>query len=263
MPNPIFLTLGPITIRWYGLTAAVAFAASFLYIKKFLPTLLGKSALKNIQAHLEKLLFPLVIAGLIGARLYHVLNELPFYLKHPALIPAIWHGGLAIHGGLIAGALYLWYYTKKQRVSFLIFADILMPALLLGQAIGRWGNFFNQELFGAPTSLPWGIFIDQANRPLGFEQFTHFHPAFLYEFIWNILIVVGITLWIRRKPQKPGAIFGIALALSGMGRFLIEFIRIDTVPIIFGARLPLITSAFVLLAGLCVLAYTKNRATSL
>ena len=259
MPNPIFIEIGGITIRWYGITAALGFAAGFLYIK-FSPSVLGKDAPKRIKEHMEKLLVPLVIAGLIGARLYHVLNEPRFYLEHPTLIPAIWHGGLAIHGGVIASALYLWRYTRKQRISFLRFADILMPALLLGQAIGRWGNFFNQELFGAPTNLPWGIFIDPVNRPSGFESFSHFHPAFLYESLWNVLIVVGITFWrSRQKQQKPGVVLGVALVFSGVVRLLVELLRIDTVPVVLGIRLPLLVSAAIVILGIGTLLYAKKR----
>lgn len=255
MPDPVFAQFGSLTIRWYGITAAFGFAAGFWYIKKVSPLFLNRDSIK----HVEKLLVPLVIAGLIGARLYHVLNELPFYLEHPALIPAVWHGGLAIHGGVIAGALYLWRSARKQRMSFLALADILMPALLLGQAIGRWGNFFNQELFGAPTALPWGILIDALNRPSGFEQFTHFHPAFLYESLWNMLVVIGITAWSKRHPQqKPGVVLGIALAFSGMGRFLVELLRVDTVPLVLGIRLPLLVSAAIAILGTGIFFYAKK-----
>lgn len=259
MPDPIFVQLGPVTIRWYGITAALGFAGGFLYIRKFIPSILGKGVAADIQKHIEKILTPLVVVGLAGARLYHVLNELPFYLEHPVLIPAIWHGGLAIHGAVATGALYLFYYTHKQRIFFLKLADVLMPALLLGQAIGRWGNFFNQELFGAQTTLPWGIFIDPANRPLGFGQFTHFHPAFLYESLWNILVVVLITLWSsRQKQQKPGVVFGVALAFSGAGRLLVEMLRVDAVPLVLGIRLPLLVSAAIVVSGIGIFLYAKK-----
>lgn len=253
MINPIALEIGPIAIRWYGITAALGVVVGYVYFRAI------SRRLAINQSIIESIFPALIFFGLIGARLYHIANEPAFYFAHPLLIPAIWHGGLAIHGAVIAGALALWYFAKKYKISFLKLADALMPALLLGQAIGRWGNFFNQELFGAPTTLPWGIFIDPSNRPLGFEQFSHFHPTFLYEFIWNVLIVVGITLWSNRQSQqKPGAIFGIALAFSGVGRLLVEMLRIDAVPVLLGIRLPLLVSAAIAILGIGILVSIKK-----
>jgi phosphatidylglycerol:prolipoprotein diacylglycerol transferase len=256
MINPIALEIGPFIIRWYGITAALGVVFGYVYFRAI-------SRKLSINSSIIERIFPLLVFfGLIGARAYHVANEPAFYLAHPLLIPAIWHGGLAIHGAVIVGALTLWYFAKKYKIEFFKLADCLFPSLMLGQAIGRWGNFFNQELFGAPTSLPWGIFIEQANRPLGFEQFTHFHPAFLYEFIWNLIIVALITLWVTKKPpQKNGIIFGASLALWGLGRFLVELIRIDPAPIIFGSRLPLAVSIAIIILGIAIFkkAQSANR----
>ncbi len=253
MPQSVLIQLGPFAIRWYGFFLGIGAIASFFYAEWIEKRLDDKKIVKD-------LFFPLVVFGFIGARLYHVLNEFPFYLKHPALIPAISNGGLAIHGGLIAGALYLWRYARKQSISFLKLADILMPALLLGQAIGRWGNFFNQELFGAPTKLPWGIFIDPINRPENFQMFTRFHPTFLYESLWNLCIVGIIALWIKKRPpKKSGIVFAFSLIGSGAGRALIEFLRIDEVPIIFGIRLPLLVSVLIFFGGAAMFFIILNR----
>lgn len=253
MINPIALEIGPFIIRWYGITAALGVVAGYLYFRAI------SRRLKINSSIVEHIFSALVFFGLIGARLYHVVNEPTFYLANPILILAIWRGGLAIHGGVIAGAFALLYFAKKYNTPFLKLADCLTPALMLGQAFGRWGNFFNQELFGAPTSLPWGIPIDIAHRPTGLENFSHFHPAFLYEFIWSVIAVALITLWIAKKPpQKNGAIFGASLALWGLGRFLVELIRIDTVPIIFGFRLPLAVSAVIIILGLAIFKKAKS-----
>lgn len=253
MINPIAAQAGPFVIRWYGVTAALGVVAGYAY-------LLAIAGRLNIDRSVFERIFPsLVFFGLIGARLYHVVNEAAFYSAHPLLILAIWRGGLGIHGGVIAGGLVLLYFAKKYKIAFFGLADAIMPALMLGQALGRWGNFFNQELFGAPTTLPWGIFIDAAHRPPGFESFSHFHPAFLYEFLWNLVAVALITIWIAKKPpQKSGALFGASLALWGLGRFLVELIRIDQVPLIFGFRLPLAVSAAIILVGIAIFKKAKT-----
>jgi len=246
MLNPSLFNLGPFAIHWYGVFAALAAVAAFLYLKKI-------ALWRKIDIGLDNLFFWTVIAGILGARFYHVLNELPFYLKHPELILAIWQGGLAIHGGVIAGALVIIYYTRRRKLSFFKLADVFTPALLLTLVIARFGNFFNQELFGGPTNLPWGIFIDFVNRPSIFSQFSYFHPTFLYQSIWNLIAVILITVWIKKKPRaKDGLIFGISLIAWGMGRFLNELLRIDQVPLIFGIRLPLLVSIGIIILGMTI-----------
>jgi phosphatidylglycerol:prolipoprotein diacylglycerol transferase len=253
MISPILAELGPFTIRWYGVTAALGMAASFWYIKRF-------ARAHGICADLTDAALAALLAGIIGARLYHVFNEWEFYRTRLQLIPALWHGGLAIHGAFIAGALVIFYYARLRRVSFLKLADIFMPALLLGQAVGRWGNFFNQELFGKPTALPWGIFIDEAYRPKAFAVFTHFHPTFLYESLWNALAVAILTVWVIKKPPvNGGAVFSAGLILWGMGRLITEFLRVDPVPVVFGARLPLLMSIAMLCLGGMLLIFFKQR----
>ena len=219
------------------------------------------------MARLPEFAFGLVVSGLVGARLYHVLNEWSYYWAHPLRIFAVWNGGLAIHGALIAGLIFLWFYTKRQSTSYLpsdamhqalqagklpatsyLFwlLDLLAPAVLLGQAIGRWGNYFNQELFGYPTSLPWGIPISPANRPPEFADATYFHPTFLYESLWDlvgfIMLCALLKLFINKSLMGKGYLFGVYLIFMSTGRILIEFMRIDKVPIILALRLPMIFS---------------------
>lgn len=254
MIDSILFKLGPITIRWYGLTATFALVAAFLYLKKTARWL-------KININLDNLFFCVVLAGILGARLYHVLNEFNFYLQNPGLILMIWKGGLAIHGGVLAGALVIFYFCKRRNLSFLRISDLFAPALLLALSIARWGNFFNQELFGKPTNLPWKIFIDSINRPPAFSQFDYFHPTFLYQSLWNLIAVILITLWIKKRPpDRHGLIFGVSIIAWGMGRFLVELLRIDAVPLIFGLRLPMLVSVGIVIIGIAIMLGIKASA---
>jgi phosphatidylglycerol:prolipoprotein diacylglycerol transferase len=182
----------------------------------------------------------ILIAGIIGARIWHILTPMPslvaqgittyYYLTHPLDAIAIWKGGLGIPGAVIAGVIALYFFVRKHQLSFLNWLDIFAPALALGQAIGRWGNFFNQELYGAPTSLPWAIYIDPQHRLPGFENQAYYHPTFLYESIWN-LANMALLLWLSRhfKDQlKAGDVFWVYLIVYPLGRFLLEFLRLDS-----------------------------------
>ena len=273
-PSPILMTLGPITIYWYGLFYTISIVLGYWLVSSTLKRILAThyplpsthSAALRLTARLPEFTFALVVVGLIGARLYHVLNEWQYYWAHPLQIFAIWNGGLAIHGALIAGLIFLWLYSKRQATSYklpatsylLWLADLLSPAILLGQAIGRWGNYFNQELFGYPTTLPWGIPISPANRPPEFEQFTYFHPTFLYESLWDfvgaIILIIWLSRWRHYKLQatsyKPGLIFPIYLIWMSFGRISIEFFRINTSPLVFGWKLSVLMSMIFVLIGI-------------
>jgi phosphatidylglycerol:prolipoprotein diacylglycerol transferase len=181
----------------------------------------------------------LILGGVIGARIWHIFTPPPssieqgfttaYYLTHPFDAVAVWRGGLGIPGAVIGGALVLMWYSRKHNLNFLEWADIAAPALALGQAVGRWGNYFNQELYGAPTNLPWKIFIDSAHRVSGFETFEYFHPLFLYESLWN-LGNMFLLLWLNRKYAdrlKPGDLLLVYLIVYPIGRFLLDFLRLD------------------------------------
>jgi phosphatidylglycerol:prolipoprotein diacylglycerol transferase len=185
-------------------------------------------------------LFWLVIGGIIGARLWHVFTPPPsmvaqgittrYYLTHPLDILAIWNGGLGIPGAVIGGLIALYLFCRKRGLSFAVWVDIISPSLALGQAIGRWGNFVNQELYGQPTDLPWGIPIDPEHRLPGFEQHTHFHPTFLYESLWNFANM-ALLLWLGHRYSdrlKDGDIFLGYLIVYPVGRFWLEFLRLDS-----------------------------------
>lgn len=185
------------------------------------------------------LLIWLLVGGVIGARLWHIFTPPPssvaagittlYYLQHPLDILAIWRGGLGIPGAVIGGAVALYFYTRRHGGSYPIWMDIIARALALGQAIGRWGNYFNQELYGAPTNLPWAISIDPVHRLAGFEQYETFHPLFFYESLWNFGNMV-LLLWLGRRfvdRLKPGDIFFVYLVIYPLGRFLLDFLRLD------------------------------------
>jgi len=227
IPIPFF---GPLTIHFYGVIIMLgALAAAWLASVEA-----KRRGLKG-DIVWDALLWVL-LGGIVGARVWHILTPPPsmvaigittrFYLTHPLDALAIWNGGLGIPGAIIGGAIALYFYCRSKKLSFAVWADIATPAVALGQAIGRWGNFVNQEVYGRPTTLPWGIHIAYAtDYPAG----TRFHPLFLYESIYNFLNVIFL-LWLGRRFKDrllPGDIFLTYLITYPLGRFLLEFLRLD------------------------------------
>lgn len=250
-PQPILLTVGGINIYWYGL---------FLVIGMLLGIALATANAKKHGISKELIVdysFWLIIFGIMGARLYHIMIESRYYLESPLKIFKIWQGGLAIHGAIIAGFLVVWYLSRKKGIDFWKISSILAISLALGQAIGRWGNYFNQELFGRPTSLAWGIHINLANRPYQYFKEQFFHPTFLYESI-GLLLIVGLLLFIDKRIRRTASgkyytvVFAYLIGYSAL-RFFIEYLRIDTAPVIAGLRLPQIVS--IIIAVLTILSW--------
>lgn len=181
----------------------------------------------------------LLIAGIVGARIWHILTPpasmvemgitTKYYLTHPLDAINVRAGGLGIPGAVMGGALALWLYTRKKKLSFASWVDIIAPGLALAQGIGRWGNFINQELYGAPTDLPWAIFIEPARRLPEYADVAYYHPMFLYESLWNLLIMAFLLILGRKLKDKlyRGDIFLLYLVAYPVGRFLLEFIRLD------------------------------------
>jgi phosphatidylglycerol:prolipoprotein diacylglycerol transferase len=247
-PQPIAFSLGPIDIYFYGLIVVSGIMAAILVSTK----LATKYKLKPDLV--PDLAFYLIFGGLVGARLYDILLELPYYLKHPLDIFKIWQGGLAIHGALIAGALVLFFYVRKKGLEFWQLASIILPGIALGQAIGRWGNYFNQELFGRPTDLPWGIFIDIQNRPAEFLIYQYYHPTFLYESI-GCLFIFGVLLFLHKKlsgQYKYLTIISTYFITYSILRFSLEFIKVDSTPTIGLLRWPQIMSLIIIGAVIAV-----------
>jgi phosphatidylglycerol:prolipoprotein diacylglycerol transferase len=185
------------------------------------------------------LLVYLIVGGIIGARLWHILTPPPssvekglttaYYITHPLDALAVWNGGLGIPGAVIGGAIAMYFYTRKYQLNFAEWADIAAPSLALGQAIGRFGNFFNQELYGAPTSLPWKLYIEPLHRLTGFEKIEYYHPLFAYESILNFANAF-LLIWLTRRYEKQtrdGDIFLVYLIVYPVIRFFLDFLRLD------------------------------------
>lgn len=227
------ITIGKLTIYYYGIVVmAGAIAAAWLAAFE------ARRRGANSEIVWDGLVWVL-IGGIIGARLWHILTPpasmvavgitTGYYLTHPLDAINIRAGGLGIPGAVIGGLLALYWFTRRRKLDFPFWLDVAAPALALGQAIGRWGNFFNQELYGRPTNLPWAIYIDPQNRLPGFEDQSYYHPLFLYESLWN-LITVGFLLWLSRRFRTTlinGDLFLIYLIAYPFGRFLLEFLRLD------------------------------------
>ena len=239
-PSGFFV--GPVYIRFYGILIMLgAVAAAFMAERE------AKRRNLNSEFVWDALILVL-IGGIIGARLWHVFTPPPsmlvldpntgkfvnpyFINGTPQILDilSIWRGGLGIPGAIIGGALTLLFYCRRRKMSFLMWADIAVPGVALAQAIGRWGNFFNQELYGKPSTLPWAIYIDPANRVPGYTQYSTFQPLFLYESMWNLLNM-GLLLFLERKMPnklKQGDLSLIYLIGYPFGRFWLEFIKLDS-----------------------------------
>ena len=221
-PGAIALQFGPLTLRWYGVLMATAMAVGLW--------LAHRDALRRgiDPEPLLKASELALLGGLIGARLYYVAFNLDYYSRLPAKIFAVWEGGLAIHGGVIGGILLGGGYAWRRRLPVLRYLDIAGPSLALGQAIGRWGNFFNEEAFGTPTDLPWKLYISPAHRPVEYARSEFFHPTFLYESLWDALVFLLLVIVFRNRLAKaPGALFLAYVGCYSLGRFFTEALRTD------------------------------------
>ncbi len=218
---------GPIPLRWYGLLIALA-----VLVGLSLSTHLGRERSLD-PAVIADLLPIMVLSAVIGARTYYVIFEWRQFAPHPIQALYIWQGGIAIHGALIGGTLATILYCRLRRLPFWTLVDVVVPSVALGQAIGRWGNFFNSEAFGLPTDLPWRLTIHDSGRiPLRYQGFTTFHPTFLYESLWNLgvcaLLLVLFRLTSRGRIRLPsGALGCVYLMAYSSGRVWIEALRLD------------------------------------
>jgi phosphatidylglycerol:prolipoprotein diacylglycerol transferase len=226
-PGPIIFEIGFLTVRWYGLLIALAILIGVTlsqYLAKrrgVRPELLGDLAIW------------LLLAAIPCARIYYVLFEWQEYAQRPEDIIAIWKGGIAIHGAIIGGAIAAIIFARLNRVSFWQLSDLVAPSLVLGQAIGRWGNFFNSEAFGRPTDLPWKVYILPTRRPPEYLNYDYFHPTFLYESLWNLAVfalLIYLFFWgLKHKEHlKIGTLTFVYLIAYSIGRFWIEALRTDS-----------------------------------
>ena len=247
-PGSQLVNLGFFSIKWYGLLIALSIILGLNLSKKL-------ARYRGIDPHLVSEILPsLILSSIIGARIYYVIFEyrqfsgdnfftpikiFNVYLNIPSSL-AIWEGGIAIHGALLGGFLSIYLFCKSKKIPLKIFLDLLMPSVILGQAIGRWGNFFNNEAFGLPTNSPWKLFIPIQNRPMEFANYEFFHPTFLYESLWNLIIFFILIYIFKRQTKinsvKPGLISCIYLITYSFGRFWIEGLRTD--PLCLGGYPP-------------------------
>lgn len=204
--------VGPITFHLYGLIIGIG-------------VLVGAEQANKYDKRVWEVLPWVIGCGLVGARLYHVIDLWGYYRLHPGEIVMIWHGGLGIFGGIAGALLGLWWRVKTWE-NWLKLADAGAIGLALGQAVGRWGNYFNQELYGKPTSLPWGIFIKPENRLVEVMNFEYFHPLFLYESLWCL----GIFFLLKKLNYKIGTSQALMtyLGLYGLGRYFLEYLRLES-----------------------------------
>lgn len=258
-----YIQIGPIQLHFYGILIMLGVVAA-----AWLATVEAKRRKLNPDLVWDMLPW-LVIAGIIGARLWHIFTPTPldieagrttmFYLTHPLDAINLLNGGLGIPGAVIGGVIAMLIYARRHQLNLLVWMDVAAPGLILAQAIGRWGNFFNQELYGMPTSLPWGIYIDPVHRLPGFEQFTTFHPLFLYESLWN-LFTMGVLLFIARRfgeKLKNGDIFLIYCMMYPFARFMLDFLRPNNAQT-FGLNSNQVVMAVVFIAALLLL-FLRHR----
>ena len=215
MPDPILFTLGPLTVHWYGVIIGIGMAIGVY--------LAGKEARRqNInEDQFFYMMLALLVIGVLGARAYYVLFNWDIYGADPGRILAFAEGGLAIHGGLIAGGLTVAIMAGINGIGALRSLDIVSPSVVLGQAIGRWGNFINQEAYGYAVSrdvIPWAMYINGEYR----------HPTFLYESLWNLLVFAALLFLRRRDKIRQGEVFFAYVIMYSLGRFVIEGFRTDS-----------------------------------
>ena len=256
-PSPILATIGLINIYWYGFFIVLGVLAA-------LAVAIRLAKFYNLKSEIIiDLAVWLIIGGMIGARIYDVFLELPYFLANPLDIFKIWQGGLAIHGAIIGGALTLWLFAKKYQHNFWQLAAIAITSLPLAQAIGRWGNYFNQELFGLPTNLAWGIPIDLAHRPWQYFNYDYFHPTFLYESLGNLIIfIILIFFHFHKRVTSYELRVTSYLFMYSSLRFTTEFFRIDATPSAFGLRFPQIISLLIIIYCLIYFAVKFSRKIS-
>jgi prolipoprotein diacylglyceryl transferase len=254
-PSDNAIKIGGLELRAYGLSIALGVIAAVWIARR------RWAARGGDPDDISRLALWAVLAGLIGARLYHVLTDLDRFEGRWLHVFAVWEGGLGIPGGLIAGVGTGAYIAHRRGLPVAQLLDVVAPALPVAQAIGRLGNWFNQELFGRPTDLPWGLEIDPEHRPAGYLDVATFHPTFLYEALWNLALAGGLVLWERRHPGgRPGRLFAAYVAGYAVGRAWVEALRIDPAAHLLGVRWNIWMSAIAFFAAVGWLVYDSWRA---
>lgn len=259
-PTTSTLSIGPLTIHFYALCIITGIAVAIW---------LGRWRYANLGGNPDEVSEVAIWAvpfGIIGGRIYHVISSPQQYFGedgNPVDALRIWQGGLGIWGAISLGAIgaYVYFKTHTTTLSFAKLLDSLAPGVIIAQAIGRIGNYFNQEVFGKPTTLPWALEIEAKNRPVGYEEFATFHPTFLYELLWCLLIaflLIKLPGFLNSISRNPGDIFALYIAGYTAGRFWIEALRIDEANYILGLRLNIWVSIIVFASAVIYLYRSKR-----
>ena len=250
--------VGPFKIHFYALCILAGMILAIWLADR---RLVQRGAKSGIALDIALWTIPIAV---IGARIFHVLTHSGDYFYPGADLTAvlrIWEGGIAIYGGLLGGALGAWIGANRAGVKFWSFADAVAPGILLAQGIGRWGNYFNQELFGLPTTLPWGLEINATNAafPVGLPPETLFHPTFLYESLWSLIGVIILLALDKRLNLRWGTMFGAYLIYYSLGRVITENLRIDPSDIILGLRTNVWSAIGGAVVGLAIILWQRRQ----
>ncbi|MCK4739745.1 MAG: prolipoprotein diacylglyceryl transferase [Deltaproteobacteria bacterium] len=250
--HPILISFGPIEIRYYGLMYVVAIIVGSYLLKSEVK----RKGISLSEDESMNLLLWVMLGGIIGARLYYVAFNLEFYIDNIKEIPAVWHGGLAIHGGIIGGIFSGWVFVRKHSVPFWYASDACAPVLILGQTFGRFGNFMNGDAHGVPTDLPWGIVFPPES--IAGREFPGIatHPVMLYEMALNFLIFSLLWFVLRKRNFKSGFIFATYFVLYSFGRFIVESFRADSL-MMWGFRTAQVISIALIIITLAIIIYKK------
>jgi prolipoprotein diacylglyceryl transferase len=248
--------LGPLQLRAYGLAIAAGVLAAVAIARRRWARRGGD------PADISGLAFWSVLAGLAGARAYHVATDWQRFEGRWLHVVAAWEGGLGIPGGLLAGVVAGVVVARRRGLPAAQLLDVVAPAIPVAQAIGRLGNWFNQELYGRPTDLPWALRIDPDHRPAGYADVATYHPTFLYEALWNLALAAALVAWERRHPdQQPGRLFALYVGGYALGRLWVEALRIDPATRLLGVRVNIWTSLAALVGAVGWLAMSRRRSS--
>ena len=229
-PSANSLSIGPLELRAYGLMIALGALTAVAWSRR------RHAARGGDPEDMSTIALWAIPAGLVGSRLYHVATDWRSFQGRWEDVPALWQGGLGIPGGLMAGVTVGVLVARRRGLSMAGAMDVMVPTIPVAQAIGRWGNWFNQEVFGRPTDLPWALEIDAAHRPSGYSEAATFHPTFLYEGLWNVVLAIFLVRIERRGVLRPGYLVGLWVFGYGLGRLWVEALRVDQASLIVGVR---------------------------
>jgi phosphatidylglycerol:prolipoprotein diacylglycerol transferase len=253
----IAFSLGPVDFYWYGIIIGSAVLAGIIIV------LIQNRLLRQSMLPVFDLTLLSVAFSIVGARIYYVVSNWEIYRHHITDVLYLWHGGLSIYGALLGFVMAFLLYTRRYHLNFWQWADLFAPGLAIGMAIGQWANLINQEAFGYPTDLPWGIYIDFAYRPSGYQQFDFFQPVFLYESGWNLLLffllLVVSYLHLKRKSLQSGGVFLLYLLLFSIGHYFFEGLRLDS-ELVGGIRLAQAASVLTAIAAVILMFCRKTTA---